>query len=84
MKSIETKSFILGVLATSLILVLTSSRSIESENLHFIGLPNGMAVINNSTKTLYQYKGSMSGVLDEKPYHAYKLAEDGSKLTKEE
>jgi hypothetical protein len=84
MKTIDTKSLLLGVFTTSLILLLTSSKAPENENLQFVGTPNGIAIFNNGTKTIYQYKGTgMTGILDPKPYGVFKVTADGSSLTRE-
>ena len=84
MKTIDTKSLLLGVLAASLILTLTSGKVIENnDNIDFLGTPYTVGIYNKSTKTIYVYEIKMGGKkIEEKPSLVYKLAEDGSSLTK--
>ena len=84
MKTIDTKSLVLGILVTVLALTLTSSKGPENDNLSFAGYQYGFGLFNRSTHTFYIYKQSMSGNMPEKPSCIYKVAEDGSGLTKKE
>jgi hypothetical protein len=85
MKTIDTKLLLLGVLTTSLIITLTSSKSIEENNFDFVPLPNGVGIYNKVTKTIYLYKITLGGPgIQEKPNNIYKIADDGSSLTKKE
>jgi hypothetical protein len=84
MKTIDTKSLLLGVLATSLVLTLTSGKTIETDdNFEFFSLPISVGIYNKTTKTIYLYTTNSQGKgMDETPSRIYKIAEDGSNLTK--
>ena len=84
MKTIDTKSLLLGVLATSLVLTLTSGKVSENDdNIGFVSSPTGVGIYNKTTKTIYLYRvNSMSVGIKETPENIYKVAEDGSGLTK--
>ena len=83
MKIIDTKSLLLGILATSLVLILTSGKTIENDNnIDFVPCPTGTAIYNKTTKTLFLYGATFGGGVQEKPNRIYKVAEDGSSLTK--
>jgi hypothetical protein len=84
MKTIDTRSLLLGVLAAGLVLTLTSSKSSESSNLSFAGYQYGFGLFNKTTNTFYIYKQSMPGSMPERPSYVYKVADDGSSLTKQE
>jgi hypothetical protein len=84
MKTIDTKSLLLGVLATSLVLSLTSGKIIETnDNFQFLATPTSCGIYNKTTKTIYLYQANAMGKgMDESPSRIYKLADDGSSLTK--
>jgi hypothetical protein len=84
MKTIDTKSLLLGVLATSLVLFLTSGKVLDNnDNIDFVASPNGVGIFNKETKTIYLYKvNAMSVSLKETPDNIYIVAADGSFLTK--
>jgi hypothetical protein len=85
MKTIDTKSLLLGVLATVLVLTLTSSKSSEekNDNFEFLSLPLSVGIYNKTTKTIYLYTTNSQGKgMDENPSRIYKVAEDGSSVTK--
>lgn len=84
MKTIDTKSMLLGILSTALILTLTSGKVIENvDNIDFVGTPYTVGIYNKSTKTIYIYEIKAGGRrIEEKPSLLYKLAEDGSSLKK--
>ena len=80
MKTLDTKSLILGACATLLIISLTSSKTTEtSNNLETVGYPGGLGVFNKDTRMLYLYQYRISG-LSNKPEHTYFVASDGSNL----
>jgi hypothetical protein len=84
MKTIDTKSLLLGVLATALVFTFISSKSLEGNNdIAFLTLPAGFGAYNKTTKIIYVYKAAtMSVGIKETPPDVYKLAEDGSSLVK--
>lgn len=81
MKTIDIKSLFLGVLASLLIVTLTSSKSEEGDNIEFATASAGVGIYNKNTRTLYVYKLTFGGAgLQEKPVNTYKVSEDGSHL----
>ena len=86
MKTIDMKSLLLGVLATSLVLTLTSGKISENEdNIDFVASPSGVGIFNKGTRTLYMYRiGYGAASINQKPDHIYAVAEDGSGLTKKQ
>lgn len=83
MKTIDTKSLLLGILVTSLILALTSAKSVENSNLTFFSLTTSVGIYNQSTKTIYTYGINGGGTgLNETPSRIYQVADDGSNLIK--
>ena len=84
MKTIDTKSLLLGILATTLLLTLTSGKTSENDfSFQLFATPAHVGIYNNSTKTIYIYPYTM-GVrgLEETPSKIYKVADDGSSLIK--
>lgn len=84
MKKIDVKSILLGVVGTALVITLTSSKTAEGNNLEFAGYQYGFGLFNKTTNTFYIYKQGMPGSMPEKPSFIYKVAEDGSSLSKKE
>jgi hypothetical protein len=84
MKTIDTKSLLLGILATTLVLTLTSGKMSESNaSFQFLATPATIGIYNNSTKTIYLYPFTFAGKgLEETPSRIYKVADDGSSITK--
>jgi hypothetical protein len=84
MKTIDTKSLLLGVLATALFLTLTSGKTNESDtNFQFFTTASAVGIYNNTTKTIYTYGiNGMGKGLDESPSRIFKIADDGSSLTR--
>ena len=81
MKTIDTKSLLLGVVATLLIFVLTSSKSSDDNNgLVFVPSAGGMGVYNPQSKMLYLYK-MWNLKINLEPSQILKPAEDGSSFT---
>jgi len=83
MKTIDTKSLLLGILATSLVLTLTSGRTIETnDNFEFLATPASVGIFNKTTKTIYFYQTKSIGKgVNESPCCIYTVADDGSSLT---
>ncbi len=84
MKTIDAKSLLLGILATTLVLTLTSAKMSENnDNFEFLATQTTVGIYNNSTKTIYLYPITFAGKgLEETPSRIYKVADDGSTLTK--
>lgn len=86
MKTIDRKSLLLGILATVLFFLLSSSKSGNTENdLQLFGTPEGISIYNKSLKTIFYYKIGGFGMathVKSDPYAVYKISEDGSGLTK--
>jgi hypothetical protein len=82
MKTIDTKSLLLGVSATAIVLTLTSGKMSENDtSFQFIAGGATVGVYNNSTRTIYLYPITFGGKgLEEVPTRTYKLADDGSSL----
>ena len=82
MKTIDTKSLLLGVGITILYLTLTSGKtSTENDNLMLSSVENRVVVFNKQTKILYTYPSNF-GRIAEKPFNSYQISNDGSSLTK--
>jgi hypothetical protein len=87
MKTINTKSLLLGILATVLVFTLTSGKSSESGNLNVSVHQFSLFVHNKTTNTLYSYAVRSSftgGGFPEKPTAIYTLGDDGSSLARKE
>ena len=84
MKTVDTKSLLLGVLGSLLFISLSSSKNSEHENdMDFIGSPNSVGIYNKTTKTIYLYKVNSVGIgMQESPSAVYKVGDDGSRLIK--
>jgi len=83
MKTIDTKSLLLGACLTALTFILTSSKtSSEESNIELYTRLSWTYVYNKQTKILYQYGcNGTQRKIDEKPECLYKVAADGSSLT---
>lgn len=84
MKTIDTKSLLLGILATTLVLTLISGKTSENNaSFEFLTTQAAVGLCNNSTKTIYIYPITYGAKgLEENPSRIYKVADDGSSLTK--
>ncbi len=83
MKTIDTKSLLLGVLATVLVLTLTSGRTKDEENnLVITSRDRGLVVFNKQTMTIYEFYSTFGGI-SKTPGNVYKISPDGSSLQKE-
>jgi hypothetical protein len=81
MKTIDTKSLILGAALSVLFLALTSSKtSSDNSNLEIFSRGGGLDVFNRQSNTIYEYYGTVKGVRD-KPDNIYVIAADGSSIT---
>lgn len=85
MKTINYKSMLLGASGILLLLTLTSGKLQQSsDNITFLSTPTGVGIYNKSSKTIYLYKVTgMSVGIQETPTNVYKVADDGSSLTKQ-
>lgn len=82
MKTIDTKSLVLGLCITFLFLTLTSGKKIEESNNLEVSEGNGItAVFNKQTRTIYYYYKNMNGRPHDKPDRIAKVSADGSSLT---
>ncbi len=84
MKTIDTKSLLLGVFATIAILSLTGSRMSETDDkITFASSPAAVGIYNKSTRMLYFYKGTMGGMgIQETPSNVYEVTNGGALLVK--
>ena len=82
MKTIDIKSLLIGAIAASSIIVLTSSnyQTEDNNNIQFVASAAGTGIYNSQTKTLYMYK-MWNANLNPKPHEVFKVAADGSYLT---
>jgi hypothetical protein len=78
MKTIDTKSLLLGIFATILVFTLTSGKSSESSNLNVSVHQFAILIHNKTTNTIYSYNKNFG--FPEKPSVVYTIAEDGSSL----
>jgi hypothetical protein len=82
MKTIDTRSLLLGVGIALLFLTLTGGKkSEESADLEVSSGNNVTTVFNKQTKTIYGYYGGFKGNPHEKPDFTAKVSADGSSLT---
>ena len=81
MKTIDTKSLLLGVGLTFLVLTLISGKlSEESDNLEVSEGNAVTTVFNKQTKTVYYYYKNITGRPNNKPNFTAKVSPDGSGL----
>ena len=79
MKTIDTKSLLLGVCITLLFLTLTSGKNAAEDNvLKVFARDKFLEIYNPSTNTLYEYGSAFVGVKTGNPINTYKIAGDGS------
>jgi hypothetical protein len=82
MKTIDTKSMLLGVLATLLVITLTGGKSSDEEgDLQIFSRESRINVFNKKTKILYEYLPTFKGKYPEKPELIYKVSVDGSTIS---
>ena len=83
MKTIDTKSLLLGVTLSVLFLSLTSGKtSADNNDLQFFVTAGGLNVFNKQTNTIYEYQCSIYGqIKDKPPVNIYKVGADGSSIT---
>jgi hypothetical protein len=86
MKTIDTKSLLLGAIATCLVFLLSSGKMPEqNDNISFVSSPTGVGIYNKTTRTIYLYKLTFGGLgLVEKPSNIYEVMNEGSSLTKKD
>lgn len=79
MKTIDTKSVLLGVCATLLLITLTSGKTENTgNNLDCMYNPStGITIFNRETKTAYSYGIGNKGIVSE-PGRIFKFSNDGS------
>jgi hypothetical protein len=84
MKTIDTKSLLIGILATVLFFSLTSWKTPQDENnIDFVASPLGVGIYNKVTKTIYMYETTGRGAgISQIPSNTYIVGSDGSYLTK--
>jgi hypothetical protein len=81
MKTIDTKSLLLGATLSVLFLTLTSSKtSSDNSDLEIFTRGNVVDVFNKQTNTIYEYPNTIKGKISDKPINIYKVAADGSSI----
>lgn len=82
MKTIDTKSLLLGLCLAFLFLSLTSGKRSEDDSNLKVSSGNGVTtVFNTQTKTIYGYYSNMKGKPHSQPDFIAKVSADGSSLT---
>lgn len=81
MKTIDTKSLLLGLCIAFLFLTLTSGKKSEEGSILEVSSGNNITtVFNTQTKTIYGYYGNIKGKPHSQPDFTAKVSADGSSL----
>jgi len=81
MKTIDTKSVLLGATLSLVLLTLTSGKtSSDNSDLQIFTRGERTSFFNKQTKTIYEYNRTFKGLITETPENTYKVAEDGSSI----
>ena len=82
MKTIDTRSLLLGAALSVLFLTLTSSKtSSDIDDLEIFARGATVDVFNKKTNTIYEYDFNMKGKISNTPLRTYKISTDGSSIT---
>lgn len=81
MKTIDTKSLLLGAILSILVLTLTSGKTSSDNNeIQIFTKELYTYIFNKQTNTIYQYGKTFKGLITETPEITYKVAADGSSV----